>query len=93
MERPEIEGPAEDLRALRGERATIAEKIRNAEGLVIQACQQAGITTHRYLDADGIERKVEIMAKPKASVERVRKPREKSDGGGDDDNGGGVEVS
>jgi hypothetical protein len=34
--------------------------------------QAEGITFHRYLDADGIEREVRLVSKPKPRVERVK---------------------
>lgn len=73
---PEIEEPAEELRACRDEIATLNERKRNAENSLITACQAAGISLHRYLDPEGVERKVEVIQKPKATIKRVSKPKE-----------------
>lgn len=72
IERPEIEEPAEDLRAITGDLATLNERKRSAQATLLEKMQAAGVTLHKYLDADGIERKAEIVNKPKARVERVK---------------------
>lgn len=72
VERPEVEEPAEDLRAINGEIANLNERKRVAAALLLQKLQEAGITVHKYLDPDGVERKAEIIAKPRARVERVK---------------------
>lgn len=72
VERPSIEEPAEDLRAITGELATLNERKRNAQANLLQAMNAEGLTIHKYLDPDGIERKAEVVAKPRARVERVK---------------------
>lgn len=93
IERPEIEEPAEDLRAITGELATLNERKRNAQRTLREKCEAVGITLHKYLDPDGVERKVEIITTSKARVERVKdSPRAAADDSHPDDDGG-VAVS
>lgn len=89
-ERPEIEEPAEDLRAIQIEVATLNERKRNAQATLLEAMQSAGIAEHRYLDEDGIERRAKVHIKPRAQVERVKVAKEKADEGGGEES---VEVS
>lgn len=90
VERPDIEEPAEDLRAIQLEVATFNERKRNAQAALLEAMVSAGLTEHRYLDADGIERSAKVHTKPRAQVERVKTKKEKVDESGDE---GSVEVS
>lgn len=89
IERPDVEEPAEDLRAITGEIATLNERKRNAQGSLRTALQSAGLTVHKYVDADGVARVARIKDKPGVSVERDKgaKSTKKAD---EDD--GGVEV-
>jgi hypothetical protein len=82
VERPDIEDPAEDLRVIQLEVATLNERKRNAQAALLEAMTSAGITEHRYLDSDGIERSAKVHTKPRAQVERVKTKKEKTDEGG-----------
>lgn len=96
IERPEVEEPAEDLRSIRGEIATLNERKRNAQGLLRSALQAVGITVHKYVDPDGVPRIARIKDKPGVSVERDKSAKKAdSDGppGRPEDDDGGVEVS
>lgn len=94
VERPEIEEPAEDLRAITGELAQLNERKRNAQGALLTAMQGVGITLHKYVDADGKPRQARVKDKHTVCVERDKSAKAEGDasdeGGGDD---GGVEVS
>lgn len=79
IERPSIEEPAEDLRAITGELATLNERKRNAQATLLAAMDAEGIKLHKYLDPDGVERKAEVVAKPRARVERVKGTRKPAD--------------
>lgn len=89
LERPEVEEPAEDVRALKLERAGLNEKIRAAQTLLLEAMQAAGLTVHKYMDPDNIARVARLKEKPSVSVERDKSAA--PDDGDEDD--GGVEVS
>lgn len=67
---PEIEEPAEDLRAITGEIATLNERKRNAQAALLAAMQGAGVTIHKYLDSEGKPRQARIKDAPKVCVER-----------------------
>jgi hypothetical protein len=82
VERPEIQEPAEDLRAITGEIATLNERKRNAQRTLIEACAAAGITVHKYLDDEGNERTVRITETPKVKIERAKAQKSSSE---DDD--------
>lgn len=94
VERPEIEEPAEDLRAITGEIATLNERKRNAQSALLGNMQAAGVKIHKYLDADGKPRVARIKDKPTVTVERDKSaagnPEDADEGAGD---GGEVEVS
>jgi len=79
VERPSIEEPAEDLRAITGELATLNERKRNAQATLLAAMDAEGLKIHKYLDPDGVERKAEVVAKPRARVERVKGTRKAAD--------------
>lgn len=78
VERPDIEEPAEDLRAITGELATLNERKRNAKRAAAAAMTAAGIAEHRYLDPDGVERRIRLNSKTSVTIERVRTPKDKS---------------
>lgn len=82
VERPEIEEPAEDLRAITGELATLNERKRTAQSTLLEKMQASGLTIHKYLDADGVERKAEVITKPRARVERVKGVKKADDAPG-----------
>lgn len=79
VERPSIEEPAEDLRAITGELATLNERKRNAQATLLAAMEAEGLKIHKYLDPDGVERKAEVVAKPRARVERVKGAKKAAD--------------
>lgn len=91
VERPEIEEPAEDLRAIRGEIATLNERKRNAQSTLRGALEAAGIANHKYVDADGVPRIAKIKDKPGVSVDRDKSAKKSDDVEIPDD--GGVDVS
>ncbi len=98
VERPEIDEPAEDLRAITGELATLNERKRNAQGALLAAMQAANVTVHKYVDADGKPRQARVKDKPTVCVERDKSAeasdaRPPADDRGDDASDGGVEVS
>lgn len=90
-ERPEIEGPAEDLRALRLESANLNERKRALQAQLRTALEQAGIGSHKYVDADGVPRIARIKDRPGVSVDRDKSASSRDDDG--DDDSGDVEVS
>lgn len=92
VERPSIEDPAEELRVITGEIATLNERKRNAQRTLLEAMLSEGIRIHKYMDPDGVERCARITDDPKVRVERV-KGSKKSDDGDSSDDAGGVEVS
>lgn len=92
VERPSVEEPAEDLRAITGEIATLNERKRNAQRMLLEAMVSEGIKIHKYMDPDGVERCARITDDPKVRVERVKGSRKADDGDSSDD-AGGVEVS
>lgn len=91
-ERPEIEEPAEDLRAITGELALLNERKRNAQRTLLEAMVAAGIKEHRYVDSDGTARRARLKETPKVQVERVKMPKETESASADGDDGD-VEVS
>lgn len=86
IERPEIEEPAEDLRAIRQEIASLNEKKRASAERLHEALTAAGLQQHKYVDADGVPRVAKLRDRPGVAVER-----DKSASSGDDGDGG-VEV-
>lgn len=87
-ELPEIEEPAEDVRALKLERAGLNEKIRGAQTRLLEAMQAANLTVHKYMDPDNVARVARIKEKPSVSVERDKT----ADTEPADDDDGGVDV-
>lgn len=85
VERPEIEEPAEDLRAITGELATLNERKRNAQNALLTAMLAVGITIHKYVDPDGKPRRARVKGKQTVCVERDESADAQA--GGD---GGGV---
>lgn len=80
QERPEIESLAESRRALTGERASCNEKLRVTDSQLAQAMHNAGLTMHRYLDADQIEREVSLEPNEKIKITRPSKPAGAAEG-------------
>lgn len=93
VERPEIEEPAEDLRAITGELAQLNERKRNAQGTLLAAMQASGVTLHKYVDADGKPRQARVKDKHTVCVERDKSAKAEDDAPGDGADDGGVEVS
>lgn len=89
QERPEIEEAAEDLRVIRADRMALQERETVAKKALIDKMASFGITVHRYDDADGVERRVEIVQKANAKISKVKQAPD-SDAGVDS---GGSDVS
>jgi hypothetical protein len=93
VERPDIEEPAEDLRAITGEIATLNERKRNAQTALLTAMQSVGLTVHKYVDSDGKPRQARIKDKPTVCVERDKSAAASESSTTNDDDDGGVAVS
>lgn len=90
VQRPEIEEPAEDLRAVSGEIATLNERKRALKASLRQALESAGLSAHKYLDPEGVSRVAKIKDKPGVSVDRDKSAKkddtvEVPDGDGGDE--------
>lgn len=69
---PEVEEAAENYRALRDERMSLSEREGPAKKNLIDKMVSHGITIFRYVDSEGIERRVVLETKTNAKVGKVK---------------------
>lgn len=76
---PEVEEAAENYRALRDERMDLAEREAAAKKTLIGAMETHMVNVYRYVDSDGVDRRVTLEVKKNAKVGKIKSS---DDGGG-----------
>jgi hypothetical protein len=77
----EIEAAAEEYRVLRDERMQLGEKETKAQAALVAVMVSHNLTSYRYEDGEGNQRKVSLAEVVKAKVGKVK---DTGDGGSDD---------
>lgn len=86
---PAVEEAAETYRAYRDERMDLAEKEAAAKKALIAAGEAHGLSVYRYVDSEGVDRRVIFETKKNAKVGKVKG----TDGGGSADGDSTPDVS
>jgi hypothetical protein len=76
---PEVEEAAEEYRALRDERMHLQEKEGQAKAALLDRLKAHNLTSYRYADSDGVERKIMIQEKENVKIAKIKA----SDSGGE----------
>lgn len=78
---PEVEEAAEEYRLLRDQRMQLSEKEGQAKAALLEKLKAHNLTSYRYADQDGVERKIMIQEKENVKIAKVKTS---DDSGGED---------
>lgn len=83
---PAVEEAAEEYRAIRDERMALSEKETSAQAALVAAMTSHNLTSYRYEDSEGNQRKVVLAEVVKAKVAKVKERDSGAGDGGSDGN-------